>query len=159
MNKYTEEELVGMTAEVVEHPEMQEIINQGLGGLLGLVAEFNFVGEQNIYPAPVQQNEKDIKLTVDLIQEELNELKEALETGDKVAQLDAYIDLAYVLFGGVHKSGMMKEFVKGFLPVHINNMSKFQNGKAIFNEAGKIIKPEGYQPIDLGVNFPYLKNK
>lgn len=157
MNKFEDDELIGITKEIVESPEGLEFMQTGLSILFQLVGEFNHIGKQNIYPAPIQQEPADAELTVSLIQEELNELKTALESGDKVQQLDAYIDIAYVLFGGVLKSGMMKEFIKGFLPVHTNNMTKFVDGKAIFNEKGKIVKPEGYKPIDLGETFPYLK--
>lgn len=158
-NKFEDDELVGMTKEMVETPELLQDMQRGLSYAFGLVGEFNFVGEQNIFAAPVQQSPEDAKLTIKLLQEELDELAKGLEEKDKVQQLDAFIDIAYVLFGGVLKSGMMKEFIKGFLAVHVNNMTKFENGKPIFNADRKIIKPESYKAIDLGDDFPYLKNK
>ena len=36
-----------------------------------------------------------------------------------------------------------------FNRVHENNMSKVVDGKVIFREDGKILKPEGYQPPDM----------
>ena len=36
-----------------------------------------------------------------------------------------------------------------FNRVHKNNMTKVVNGKVLFRDDGKILKPEGYKPVDM----------
>jgi predicted HAD superfamily Cof-like phosphohydrolase len=44
---------------------------------------------------------------------------------------------------------MQDIFSEAFRRVHANNMTKFPNGKVLRNLEGKIIKPEGFVPVDL----------
>ena len=67
-------------------------------------------------------NYKLIKLRIDLIQEELNELKEAINQKDRVEVIDALTDILYVTYGaGVSFGANLDE---AFDIVHNSNMSK-----------------------------------
>lgn len=91
------------------------------------------------------------ELRINLLQEELNELKEALANDDPVETLDALIDLQYVLDGAFLSFGMqaMKEIA--FDEVHRSNMSKLgADGKPIRREGdGKVMKGPNYFAPDL----------
>ena len=91
-------------------------------------------------------NEKVTKLRVDLIQEELNELKEAIKDNNIVEVADALTDILYVTYGAGHSFGI--DLDKCFKEVQKSNMSKLdKNGKPIFNDSGKVMKgPNYFQP-------------
>jgi predicted HAD superfamily Cof-like phosphohydrolase len=64
-------------------------------------------------------------------------------------QLDALVDLAYVLFGTVHLQGLDHVFSEAWHRVHQANMSKVPAQSAADSKrgyAGDIVKPEGWQP-------------
>jgi predicted HAD superfamily Cof-like phosphohydrolase len=63
-------------------------------------------------------------LRIRLIQEELEELKEAVERGDIVEAADALCDLQYVLSGAVLEFGLANRFPDLFAEVQRSNMSK-----------------------------------
>ncbi len=65
-----------------------------------------------------------IALRLNLLQEELDELKAALETDDKLETLDALCDIQYVLAGAIHEFGLGARFAEAFAEVHRSNMSK-----------------------------------
>lgn len=93
------------------------------------------------------QRLKDLR--VNLIQEELNELKEALTNNDPIKALDAYADLMVVVFGGGVSMGLPLE--AGYDEVMRSNMTKLgADGKPIIREDGKILKGPNYEPPDLG---------
>lgn len=156
--KATKDLVSGVTEAILTNEN--DLWNFERGMLLSsiMVSEFNVIGGQHIDNEPLLVNEKSYKLSLELLQEELDELKEAFENKDIVAQLDAMIDIYYVLLGVVGKSGLTSEFIDGFLEVHKNNMTKFPNGICTKNKNGKIIKPDCYKSIDLGEHFPHLKN-
>lgn len=155
--KITKEETIGITETFSRNENAQDELKMGLGMVGVLVSEFNAIGDQELYTKPLRVSDKSGELTIKLLQEELDELQDAYDNQNVVEQLDAMIDIFYVLMGGVLKSGLLEEFVEGFVAVHNNNMSKFPNGMCTKNEYGKIIKPAGYKAIDLGENFPHLR--
>lgn len=63
-------------------------------------------------------------LRISLIQEELDELKAACETGNVRDAFDALLDIQYVLAGAVLEFGMQEVFNEGFAEVHRSNLSK-----------------------------------
>ena len=94
-------------------------------------------------------------LHLDLIEEELQELKAALFDRDLQETFDAIIDLKYVITGmGVHMGLPMDE---GWREVHASNMSKLDdNGEPIYHDGtegprGKVKKSENYWPPRLDV--------
>ncbi len=106
------------------------------------------------YGLPVLQNpdisdEKTNSLRINLLAEELEELKEALAQGDLVETLDALIDLQYVLDGAFLSFGLQHVKDAAFAEVHSSNMSKLgKDGKPIRREEdGKILKgPDYFRP-------------
>ena len=90
--------------------------------------------------------EKVVKLRIDLIQEELDELKEAIKNNNLIEVADALTDILYVTYGAGHAFGINLD--ECFKEVQRSNMSKLDlNGKPIFNENGKVMKgPNYFQP-------------
>ncbi len=94
-------------------------------------------------------DEQTNKLRINLLAEELGELKEALEQGDMVETLDALIDLQYVLDGAFLSFGLHHVKNAAFNEVHRSNMSKLgKDGKPIRRECdGKVLKgPDYFKP-------------
>ncbi len=88
-------------------------------------------------------NDKITILRYELIKEELNELKEAIDTKDIKEVADALTDILYVTYGAGHAFGI--DLDKCFKEVQNSNMSKLgQDGKPIYNEKGKVMKGPNY---------------
>ena len=103
---------------------------------------------QEIKLTPDFPENKILKLRIDLIQEELDELKEAIENKDIVEVADALTDILYVTYGAGHSFGVNLDDC--FSEVQRSNMSKLdENGKPIFNESGKVLKGPNYFKPDL----------
>tara|TARA_Y100000768_G_scaffold383035_1_gene364489 strand:- start:902 stop:1273 length:372 start_codon:yes stop_codon:yes gene_type:complete len=94
-------------------------------------------------------NDKITTLRYDLIKEELNELKEAMDNRDIKEVADALTDILYVTYGAGHAFGINLD--KCFEEVQNSNMSKLGNdGKAIYNDKGKVMKGPNYFKPNLG---------
>ena len=91
-------------------------------------------------------SDKIVKLRLDLIREELSELKEAIEKKDIKEVADALTDILYVTYGAGHAFGINLD--KCFEEVQNSNMSKLgSDGKPIYNESGKVMKgPDYFKP-------------
>ena len=88
-------------------------------------------------------------LRVDLIDEELNELREATGKQDLVGIADALTDLLYVVYGAGHAYGINLDDC--FAELHRSNMSKLDDeSQPIYREDGKVLKGPNYSPPDLG---------
>ena len=93
-------------------------------------------------------DEKTNQLRLDLITEELEELKNAMESKDLLEVADALTDILYVTYGAGHAFGINLD--KCFDEVQNSNMSKLdENGKPIYNEFGKVMKGPNYFKPDL----------
>ena len=91
---------------------------------------------------------KIVQLRIDLIEEELNELKEAVKNNDIVEVADALTDILYVTYGAGHSFGV--DLDKCFDEVQRSNMSKLGvDGKPIYNDSGKVMKGPDYFAPDL----------
>ena len=88
-------------------------------------------------------DDKITSLRYDLINEELNELKEAMDNKDLKEVADALTDILYVTYGTGHAFGINLD--KCFEEVQNSNMSKLgSNGEPIYNEKGKVMKGPNY---------------
>ena len=88
-------------------------------------------------------NDKITSLRYDLIKEELNELKEAIDKKNIKEVADALTDILYVTYGAGHAFGI--DLDKCFDEVQNSNMSKLdEHGKPIYNESGKVMKGPNY---------------
>ena len=86
---------------------------------------------------------KIVKLRLDLIKEELDELTNAVKNNDIVEVADALTDILYVTYGAGHSFGINLD--KCFEEVQRSNMSKLDvDGKPIYNENGKVMKGPNY---------------
>tara|TARA_B100002052_G_C15647398_1_gene491247 strand:- start:259 stop:630 length:372 start_codon:yes stop_codon:yes gene_type:complete len=94
-----------------------------------------------------------ISLRYDLIKEELEELKEAIDKKDIKEVADALTDILYVTYGAGHAFGINLD--KCFEEVQNSNMSKLGNdGKPIYNEKGKVMKGPNYFKPNLNKFVP-----
>ena len=93
-------------------------------------------------------NDKIVELRKKLIDEEFNELKDAISDNDIVEVADALTDILVVTYGGGLAFGI--DLDKCFEEVQNSNMSKLgEDGKPIYNEAGKVMKGPNYFKPDL----------
>ena len=91
---------------------------------------------------------KTNKLRIDLIKEELEELTEAMQDENLLEVADALTDILYVTYGAGHAFGI--DLDKCFEEIQNSNMSKLgEDGKPIYNEAGKVMKGPNYFKPDL----------
>lgn len=113
---------------------------------LDMVQEFHETYGLPVEAAQTTGNPQTKELRINLLQEELDELKEALENDDMVETLDALIDLQYVLDGAFLSFGMQNVKDAAFTEVHRSNMSKLgEDGKPIRREGdGKVMKGPNY---------------
>lgn len=99
-------------------------------------------------------NPDQYKMYLNLIDEEVQELKLAVERGDTVEQLDALLDIIVVTIGAIHSAGHDGE--GGWKEVMSTNFAKIdkETGKVRKREDGKVLKPVGWVPPDLA---PFTK--
>ncbi len=91
---------------------------------------------------------KTNKLRIELIKEELEELTTAMQDENLLEVADALTDILYVTYGAGHAFGI--DLDKCFEEVQNSNMSKLgEDGKPIYNEAGKVMKGPNYFKPDL----------
>ncbi|XOJ72878.1 nucleoside triphosphate pyrophosphohydrolase family protein [Candidatus Pelagibacter sp. Uisw_114] len=103
---------------------------------------------QEVKTKPSFSTDKINSLRYDLIKEELEELKEAMENKDLLEVADALTDILYVTYGAGHAFGI--DLDKCFEEVQSSNMSKLgEDGKPFYNELGKVMKGPKYFKPDL----------
>ena len=103
---------------------------------------------QEVKTKPSFSTEKINSLRYDLIKEELEELKVAMENKDLLEVADALTDILYVTYGAGHAFGI--DLDQCFEEVQSSNMSKLgEDGKPIYNESGKVMKGPKYFKPDL----------
>ena len=113
------------------------------------MSNFNKVGTfmktfgQEVKSKPSFSSNKNNKLRIDLIKEELDELQEAMKNNDLLEVADALTDILYVTYGAGHAFGI--DLDKCFDEVQNSNMSKLgENGEPIYNDSGKVMKGPNY---------------
>ena len=91
-------------------------------------------------------NDDIVKLRLNLIKEELEELKEAINQKNLLEVADALTDILYVTYGAGHAFGI--DLDNCFNEVQKSNMSKLgADGKPIYNQSGKVMKgPKYFKP-------------
>jgi len=103
---------------------------------------------QEVKIKPSFSSDKINTLRYNLIKEELEELKIAMENKDLLEVADALTDILYVTYGAGHAFGINLD--KCFEEVQSSNMSKLdEQGKPIYNESGKVMKGPKYFKPDL----------
>ena len=103
---------------------------------------------QEVKSRPSFSSKKINELRYNLIKEELDEFKLALDNNDLLEVADALTDILYVTYGAGHAVGINLDDC--FDEVQNSNMSKLgENGKPIFNDQGKVMKGPNYFKPDL----------
>jgi predicted HAD superfamily Cof-like phosphohydrolase len=94
-------------------------------------------------------SEENASLYRNLIVEEFWEYMHAVKDNDEVEQLDACMDMIWVILGFCHMKGYKVE--GAWNEVARSNLAKIDTatGKVIKREDGKVLKPEGWKPPDL----------
>jgi len=95
-------------------------------------------------------NHGQVALYANLIKEEVDEFNQAYSTYDHVEMLDALIDILVVTTGAIHSMGADAE--GAWKEVMHTNFAKIdaETGKVRKREDGKVLKPLGWVPPDLG---------
>ena len=103
---------------------------------------------QMVKTKPQFPDDKTMQLRFELIKEELNELKEAMDEKNLKEIADALTDILYVTYGAGFAYGI--DLDKCFKEVQRANMSKLgEDGKPIYNDQGKVMKGPNYTKPDL----------
>ena len=94
-------------------------------------------------------SKENAELYAKLIEEESYEFRNAVDQNDDLEQLDACMDMIWVILGYCH----MKNFkvAEAWDEVAKSNFAKVdkETGKVIRRADGKVLKPEGWKPPDL----------
>jgi predicted HAD superfamily Cof-like phosphohydrolase len=118
------------------------------------VKEFHEKFLQDMNSTPELLSIEESRLRYALMKEENQEYLDAAKDEDIIEVLDACADQLYILCGTILKHGLQDMIVPAFNLVHANNMAKLgPDGKPIFREDGKIIKPEGFEKVELKTLF------
>ena len=101
-------------------------------------------------------NTDQFNMYLKLIEEEAEELNQAIIDKDRVEMLDALIDMLVVTIGAIHSAGFDAEGAwKEVMQTNFNKIDK-DTGKVVKREDGKVLKPDGWTPPNL---LPYVKKK
>ena len=113
-----------------------------------IVGVFMKTFNQDVKDSSSLSTDKINKLRISLINEELEELKQAISEKNLTEVADALTDILYVTYGAGHAFGINLD--NCFEEVQKSNMSKLgKDGKPIFNESGKVMKGPDYFKPDL----------
>ncbi|WP_304344409.1 nucleoside triphosphate pyrophosphohydrolase family protein [Chryseobacterium koreense] len=112
---------------------------------LNQVAEFHKTFNAPILKSPQIPSKARCELRVSLLQEELNELKQAIADEDMVEITDALCDLQYVLSGAVLEFGLGEKFVDLFNEVQRSNMSKACSNQTEADETVAFYREKGVE--------------
>jgi predicted HAD superfamily Cof-like phosphohydrolase len=95
-------------------------------------------------------NTDQFNMYLKLIEEEAEELNQAIIAKDRVEMLDALVDMLVVTIGAIHSAGFDAE--GAWKEVMRTNFAKIDKdtGKVVKREDGKVLKPDGWTPPNLG---------
>lgn len=114
------------------------------------VKEFQdaFNAPVNVRPTLLPKERAELRQRI--LEEEVKEIKKGYKDQDLVEIADGVIDCMYILIGTAHEYGFADRLEMLFDEVHRSNMSKLgPDGKPIFREDGKVMKPDTYSPPKL----------
>ncbi len=116
---------------------------------LGLVRSWHTAFQVPVCDEPVlPEGRREMRLAI--LEEEVSELREAVEAGNMVEVLDALCDIQYVLDGTFLEFGLHDVKARAFTEVHNSNMSKLgEDGAPILREDGKVLKGPNFRRPDL----------
>ena len=117
---------------------------------LAIVREWHEAFEVPVVDAPsIPAQRAQMRLAI--LEEEVAELRAAVEAGDLVETLDALCDIQYVLDGTFLEFGFHHIKPQAMQEVHASNMSKLgADGQPVLREDGKVLKGPDFWPPNLG---------
>jgi predicted HAD superfamily Cof-like phosphohydrolase len=116
---------------------------------LSMVRDWHNAFDVPVLDTPqIPENRAQMRLAI--LEEEVQELRDAVEAGDLVEVLDALCDIQYVLAGTFLEFGLHSVKQAAVQEVHASNMSKLgTDGRPVLREAGKVLKGPDFRPPDL----------
>jgi predicted HAD superfamily Cof-like phosphohydrolase len=114
------------------------------------VRQFHAAFDIPTHDRPTIPTADRVQLRHDLLDEEVNELYEAMKNDDLEKVADGLADCLYIIFGTAHECGMAELLPDIFAEVHRSNMSKLSaSGRPLYRHDGKVLKSALYSPPDL----------
>jgi predicted HAD superfamily Cof-like phosphohydrolase len=165
-----------LRAKVAMLENQKDLLEKAEPAALAATAEFHATFMSPIVAAPALPPPDRARLRLSLLEEEVAELRAAVESDDLVECADALADIQYVLSGAVLEFGMGGVFKQLFDEVHRSNMSKLcsteaeaeatlahyrakdgsegtyqprEDGFLVLRSDGKTLKSVNYSPCDL----------
>lgn len=111
------------------------------------VKEFHTAFGQRVGGKPELPDEQERLLRRKLLAEEFGEYADAENDNDLTEIADALADIIYIACGTAVSYGIPLDRV--FTEVHRSNMAKLVDGKPIYREDGKVMKPESWTPPNI----------
>lgn len=108
--------------------------------------DLTFEGQPRTLPQALQ------RFRIEFMEEELEEYKKAVAKKDLVGQLDALIDLQYVLLGTAYMQGFFNIWDEAWNRVQASNMNKIRvksKEKSKRNSIYDVVKPNNWTPPNL----------
>lgn len=119
------------------------------------ISNFEKVGDfmeafgQEVLYVPTMPDFNLAALRLDLIEEEVQELRDGLGRSSLLEVADALTDILYVVYGAGHAFGI--DLDDCFDEVHRSNMTKLgEDGRPLYRDDGKVMKGPNYREPDLG---------
>ena len=120
-----------------------------VGDTLAIVRERHEAFDVPVEDAPTIPKQR-AQMRLDILEEEVAELRAAVEAGDLVEALDALCDIQYVLDGTFLQFGMHELKQDAMAEVHSSNMSKLgADGRPVLRADGKVLKGPKFRQPDL----------
>ena len=111
------------------------------------VGDFMEAFNQEVLYVPTLPDFNLAALRLDLIEEEVQELRDGLGNQDLLEVADALTDILYVVYGAGHAFGI--DLDDCFHEVHRSNMTKLgDDGRPLYREDGKVMKGPNYEEPD-----------
>lgn len=112
------------------------------------VGDFMEAFNQEVLYVPTLPDFNLAALRLDLIEEEVQELRDGLGNQDLLEIADALTDILYVVYGAGHAFGI--DLDDCFNEVHRSNMTKLgEDGRPLYRDDGKVMKGPNYEEPDL----------
>ena len=112
------------------------------------VGDFMEAFGQEVLCIPTMPDTNLAALRLDLIQEEVQELRDGLGKNSMLEIADALTDILYVVYGAGHAFGI--DLDDCFNEVHSSNMTKLgADGRPLYRDDGKVMKGPNYREPDL----------
>jgi len=118
------------------------------------ISNFEKVGDfmeafgQEVLYIPTMPDFNLAALRLDLIEEEVQELRDGLGRSSLLEVADALTDILYVVYGAGHAFGI--DLDDCFNEVHRSNMTKLgEDGRPVYRDDGKVMKGPNYEEPNL----------